>query len=142
VGSLFVDTSAFVALADKSDRNHRAAKSFLKLLARERRPLLTSTYIADEAITVVGMSLGHTAAVEVGEAILTSEWCQLMDIDEGLRKDAWAIFRRYDDQTFSFTDCTSFAVMKNLELKEAFTFDRRDFAAAGFVPLPAETSRK
>ena len=135
---LFIDTSAFVALADKSDRNHRSAKTFLKLLARQRRPLLTSTYIADETITLARMRLGHPAALELGEAILGSEWCRLLDIDEDLRTSAWQVFARFDDQLFSFTDCTSFALMKQLELKEAFTFDRRDFATAGFVPLPAE----
>ena len=135
---LFVDTSAFVALTDRSDRNHRLAKTFLKSLARERRPLLTSTYVADETITLVRMRLGHPVALELGEAILGSEWCRLVDIDEDVRGSAWDVFARYDDQMFSFTDCTSFALMTQLELQEAFTFDRRDFTAAGFVPVPAQ----
>jgi hypothetical protein len=45
------------------------------------------------------------------------------------------IFVQYADRTFSFTDCTSFALMRTMELTEAFTFDRTDFRAAGFVPV-------
>ena len=46
--STFVDTSAFVALVDRKDRNHQAAKRTLKALAKARTPLITSAYIADE----------------------------------------------------------------------------------------------
>jgi predicted nucleic acid-binding protein len=138
VKPLFVDTSGFVALAQSKDRNHGRARRFFRLLARTRRPLLTSTYVADEVITLVRMRIGHTAAVETGRAILDSKWCRLLDIDEELRTSAWNLFVRYQDQEFSFTDCTSFAIMKALGLDEAFTFDRTDFAAAGFSALPLD----
>ena len=41
---------------------------------------------------------------------------------------------RYEDQAFSFTDCTSFACMKHLGIREAATTDRH-FLTAGFAPL-------
>jgi len=137
VTQIFVDTSAFVALTDKKDRSHAAAKRCLQTLARSRRPLVTSTYVADEVIALVRMRLGHAVALTAGEALLESRWCQLIDIDEALRARAWSIFSTYSDQTFSFTDCTSFALMRSLGAEEAFTFDRRDFAAAGFSVIPS-----
>jgi len=36
---------------------------------------------------------------------------------------------------WSFTDCTSFAVMKDLEIETAFAFDRK-FEEAVFARLP------
>jgi predicted nucleic acid-binding protein len=57
-------------------------------------------------------------------------------VSDDIRATAWQIFVRYDDQLFSFTDCTSFALMRSLGIGDAFTFDRRDYLAAGFVPLP------
>lgn len=138
---LFVDTSAFVALADKRDRHHQQSKRFLRGLARANQPLVTSTYVADEVITMVRMHIGHAQAVEAGNAILASRWCRLFEVDEQLRASAWNLFTRYDDQTFSFTDCTSFALMSSLGLDEAFTFDRRDFTAAGFSPVPPDVAR-
>jgi predicted nucleic acid-binding protein len=136
--STFVDTSAFVALIDRKDRNHKAAKRALKALGKNRTPLITSAYVADEVITLVRMRLGHATAVEAGEALLRSEWCRLLEVDQATRESAWNIFVRYDDQAFSFTDCTSFALMRALDAGDAFTFDRTDFAAAGFTAIPSK----
>lgn len=45
------------------------------------------------------------------------------------------IFRRYNrDKTWSFTDCASFVVMKELRIKTAFTFDNH-FEQMGFKIL-------
>jgi uncharacterized protein len=136
---VFVDTSAFVALVDRRDRNHQAAKQWLESLGRSRRSLLTSTDVADEVITLVRMKLGHRVAVQAGVAILESRWCKLLEVEADVRARAWNLFVRYEDQTFSFTDCTSFALMHQFDLNEAFTFDRRDFSAAGFAPVPTAT---
>jgi predicted nucleic acid-binding protein len=46
--------------------------------------------------------------------------------------EAQTVFRRYNrDKTWSFTDCTSFAVMKELKIKTVFTFDDH-FEQMGF----------
>ena len=95
--AIFIDTSGFVALASKNDRNHVRAGRLLRSLARTRRPLLTSTYVTDEVITLVRMRIGHAVAVEIGRAILDSRWCRMLDIDEALRESAWNLFTRYAD---------------------------------------------
>ena len=133
---LFVDTSAFVALANDRDKNHRSATRFLKEVSKQRRPLVTSTYILDELLTVLRMRADHATAVKAGEQLAKTRWCRIVDVGDEMRVAAWQLFVRYDDQLFSFTDCTSFALMHVMELVEAFTFDRSDFAAAGFTPLP------
>jgi hypothetical protein len=53
-----------------------------------------------------------------------------------LEDAAFAIFKRYHDKGFSFTDCTSFAVMKALKLRKAFAFDRHFEQMEGFSRLP------
>lgn len=133
---IFVDTSAFVALSHRRDKNHGAAKRFLKELADHRRPLVTSTYILDELFTVLRIRTDHATAVTAGEKLAKTRWCRIVDVGDDTRVAARQLFVRYDDQVFSFTDCTSFALMQAMELDEAFTFDRGDFAAAGFTPLP------
>jgi predicted nucleic acid-binding protein len=133
---LFVDTSAFYALADKKDTNHRRARTCLAALQRKGQALVTTTDVFDEIVTLVRYRLGHPAAVTLGDQLSGSSWCRVLEVTDDIRRGAWDIFVRYTDQAFSFTDCTSFATMRSMHLLDAFTFDRPDFAAAGFVVRP------
>jgi len=47
---------------------------------------------------------------------------------------AKAYFRKHKDHGYSFTDCTSFVVMRELRLREALTADQH-FVEAGFRGL-------
>jgi len=135
VTAVFIDTSALVALAHTRDRNHGAARRFLRQMAKKRRPLMTSTDVFDETVTLVRRRIGHMAAVRTGESLRTSTWCRLVEVDDEHRELAWQMFVRYDDHLLSFTDCTSFAIMQSMRLTDAFTFDD-DYVTAGFTPLP------
>jgi len=46
---------------------------------------------------------------------------------------AW--FFKWRDKSFSFTDCTSFSIMRELNIKKVLTGDRH-FREAGFEILP------
>lgn len=48
---------------------------------------------------------------------------------------ALEMIQRHADNRWSFTDCTSFAVMTELEIEMAFAFDR-NFEEAGLVRVP------
>jgi predicted nucleic acid-binding protein len=133
---VFVDTGAFLAAVHRDDTHHQAAAACFRRLAAAGRRLVTSAHVLDEAVTLVRLRVGHRAAVELGERLQHSRMCRLVDVAEDLRLVAWSLFVRYSDQRFSFTDCTSFAIMHSLGLREAFTFDRRDFQAAGFTAIP------
>jgi uncharacterized protein len=47
----------------------------------------------------------------------------LLLITEEDEERAWKVFRQYVDKSFSFTDCTSFALMERLDTYTAFAFD-------------------
>ncbi len=64
-----------------------------------------------------------------------SEIIDEVEVDAQLRALGWEIFVGYEDKVLSFTDCTSFALMRERKLLDAFSFDS-DFARAGFVILP------
>jgi predicted nucleic acid-binding protein len=58
-------------------------------------------------------------------------------VTEGDEERAKAILRHYADQTFTFTDAVSFAVMERLNLKVALSVDRHFLAFQGnFTVLP------
>jgi len=48
---------------------------------------------------------------------------------------AWAIFSRYSDKCFSFTDCTSFALVQRLGIALCLVIDA-DFRAYGLHYIP------
>jgi len=134
---LFADTGAWCALYDRSDVYHARASAFLQELKRQKARLITSDYVLDETLTLLRFRAGHKEAVEFGRWVLQSPLVKVINVDEKIWQAAWEIFIRYKDKDFSFTDCTSFALMRQLGLTNAFTFDHH-FEQAGFKMLPAE----
>jgi uncharacterized protein len=128
---LFVDTSAWLALNDKNDQYHDEAKIKLNDIKRQKVTLVTSEYVADETITIIRYRISHRAAVIFGDALMNSNIVRVEDITGEERFHAWVLFKKYADKELSFTDCTSFALMKKLKLHNAFTFDDH-FKQIGF----------
>ncbi len=121
---VFVDTGAFFAIENERDRYHAEALDARHELMSRGERLVTSDYVLDEVYTLIRMRVGHRAAVDVGESIRASRFFQIEPVRPADFEAAWRIFSRYDDKPFSFTDCTSFALMERLKIKTAFTFDR------------------
>ncbi len=74
-------------------------------------------------LTLLRLRAGHHIAVELGEEIANSHLVTVVRVAEPLETEAWQIFKRYADKEFSFTDCTSFAIMRQQNIGEAFTND-------------------
>jgi hypothetical protein len=135
VKALFVDTAGWVACADEADPLHERSVAARDGWLEAGRMLLTTDYVVDETLTLLRFRLGLDAA---------EAWWQQVDGSSRLRREfitlaradkARALFFRYRDKAFSFTDCTSFAVMRELRLQEALTTDHH-FAQAGFAIKP------
>jgi hypothetical protein len=132
VKRVFVDTSALVALFNKNDTHHLRAKTVLEKIREDRTRMLITDYIFDECVTTVLSAAGHQSAVTIGDFLLGSRIIEIVWLDNGMKLRAWEYFRRHSDKLFSFTDCTSFIVMKELRVNRFFSFDS-DFRQAGFV---------
>ena len=130
---LFVDTSAWYALANAKAPRHAEVK---KALALWEGRLCTTDYVFDELVTLVRYRVGHAPAVTVGGVLRDGDACLLIAVEPEDIHAAWEQFAREADQRYSFTDCTSFAVMRRLKLTTAAALDE-DFARAGFVVVPA-----
>jgi uncharacterized protein len=77
----------------------------------------------------------HTKAVDVGNRLLSSRSVQFIQVSETIFLEAWEFFQKYNDKSYSLTDCVSFVVMEQLKIQEALTFDNH-FLQAGFIKLP------
>jgi predicted nucleic acid-binding protein len=118
---VFVDTGAWYALADASDRHHGEARRFYLAQAPHGR-LVTSDLVVSESWTLIGAHLGRPAAVRFWEALRTTR-TPILTLESVDLEAAWRILVAFADQTFSFTDCASFALMERLGIDEAFAFD-------------------
>lgn len=131
---VFVDTSAFFAIENEQDRHHADGLDTRHELMSKGERLVTSDYILDEVYTLIRMRVGHRAAVDFGESIRSSRFFRIEPVTTADFEAAWRIFRRYDDKPFSFTDCTTFALMERLKIGTAFAFDR-NFREYGKFPV-------
>lgn len=137
---VFVDTSAFKAYYDKKDRHHLIARSFVNGVVRrenEFRLFVTSDYILDETVTLVKIACGTKEASRFLDIIQKSRIVMVISVGEDCFKKAKETFEKHTDKGWSFTDCTSFTLMRELGIRNAFTFDE-DFKQAGFKIHPLE----
>jgi len=132
---VFVDTGAFIALANEADQYHLPAKNCLLELQAGDVLLVTSNFVLDETYTRLRQKAGLRVAIAFGDKIQTSRQLKIVSVERKSEKRAWEIFKKYKDQTFSYTDCTSFSLMQENNLGEAFGFDK-DFRIFGFSLIP------
>lgn len=136
---IFVDTSGWDALADKADKDHAKALQFRDEIAGKCK-LVTSNYILDELYTLLLMNVGFQPTINYKEKLdilITEHVLDVIWIDQHLAQRGWDVFERHNiDKKWSFTDCTSYAVMKDFGITEAFAFDHH-FEQMGFIRLPA-----
>ena len=59
---IFIDTSAWYALADAGDNNHKRASAFLLEAMAEYTQLVTTNHVIGETYTLIRYRLGYTAA--------------------------------------------------------------------------------
>jgi len=121
---VFVDTGAWLALYDRKDQNHRTAKEASTHFRDERVSLVTTDYVFDEAVTIIRMRVGHKEAVSFGNALSKSKVVRVVEINSDIKKEAWNIFEKYKDHRFSYTDCTSFAVIFRMKIDKVFGYDK------------------
>jgi uncharacterized protein len=131
---VFVDTGAWFAFFVASDPDHHAVAEALS--GWEGR-LLTTDYVFDELVTLVRYRATHGDARRVGDALRAGSVAELIGLQRRDIDRAWERFVREPDKRYSFTDCTSFALMNRLGLDTAVAVDDH-FRQAGFVVLPAD----
>ena len=133
--ALFVDTAGWMACADAADPAHGPARAARDAALEAGRFLVTTDHVVAETLTLIRVRLSLAAAEAWWAQVEGSSRVRHEAID-ALRADkARSLMFRHRDKDYSFTDCTSFVVMKELRLKDALTTDRH-FRQMGFHTLP------
>ncbi len=130
---IFIDTSFLVAFYNKGDENHLKAREFIRN-GNEHLYVITD-YIFDEFLTVLLVRRNKALSVEAGVKLLTDRDIRLLRINADVFAKAWEIYRLFKDKQWSFTDCTSYVLMKNLSMDAGLSFDAH-FLQFGCKILP------
>ncbi len=136
---IFIDTSAWVALENKKDIHYKEAIAFKDEIKNKRYRLYTSNFVLDETYTLLLANVGYEKTIESAKRIRVlrnKRLLHVIQVTEDIEDSAWLIFERFNkDKFWSFTDCTSKAIMEMLDIEESFSFDR-NFEQMGFVRRP------
>ena len=132
---MFADTAGWMACADAADPSHRAAVAARDTWLEGGGLFVTTDHVLDETLTLIRLRIGHSAAEAWWKQVDASSRIRWESITPTRAEKARGLFFRYHDKDFSFTDCTSFVVMRELRLRDALTTDPH-FAQMGFTRKP------
>lgn len=131
---VFVDTTAWLALANRSDRLHAPAVEINQsLLSRGVRYVTTDAVLTEVANALARPPLRQTA-IRFLDAVFSSRWVTILSVDRTTFARGWQLYKSRPDKNWGLTDCISFVVMAEEEIHEAFTCDRH-FQQAGYTCL-------
>lgn len=131
---VFIDTSAYYTLIDKSATDYALAQASFRRMTSEQVDLCTTTFVVAEIHAMVLRRLGR----DLGSRTLDRLYASSIRIIRPTERDethAREIIRQQSDKDYSYTDAISFAVMERLHLRHAWTYDHH-FSQYGFVQEP------
>jgi len=135
-GEIFIDTSGFYALLVREDDRHDQALNAMRKAAKKKRRFVTTDYVLDEAATLLMARGGAAVIPSLFESVSASKACRVVWMDLERFERTKGLFLKNIAESWSFTDCFSFVVLRELELREALRKNNR-FRAAGFTPMLA-----
>ena len=136
--SVFVDTSAFLAVLDADDERHKQASNIWEHIIGNDERLICSNYVLVETFALVQNRLGMEAVRAFQEDVcpmLKIEW-----INEAYHRAGVASLLAASRRKLSLVDCTSFELMRGLGLTRVFCFDSH-FREQGFEILVSTRRR-
>lgn len=127
--TVFVDTGVLYAHHDADASRHDAALGAMNAVNRGSygQPYV-SDYVYDEAVTLTrARAGGFGPAREISRRICgVGEYpsvLEMVHVTPGRFREAVDAFERYDDQSLSFTDATTVALVDHRDLDAVLSFD-------------------
>ncbi|MBI2893825.1 MAG: PIN domain-containing protein [Deltaproteobacteria bacterium] len=130
--SVLIDSSAVLALLDRSDGAHGRAVKTARLLAEERVVLLQTTYLRVETHGLLVGRLGHAVA----RAWLLARPFPALAVAPDVEARAWQIVATHVDKAYSLCDALTFAFMEVHRIRRAFALDRHFRQYGRFQVMP------
>lgn len=129
----FIDTSAWIALLNKDEISHEEAVKIYKQKLKGYH-LYTSNMVVGETYTWLRRKAGPGLSLQFLESVEKKaklNQITLIYSNAILEETARSTLKKYQDQTFSYVDAVSFAIMMNHKIARAFAYNQH-FITAGF----------
>jgi len=136
---IYVDTSAFYALIDRSDRYHSQASVLWPGLLDDGITLLTSNYVVWETVGLLQKRISFEAA-----SLWYRDILGVLDIwwvDADTHDRAYELWLNLGRMQVSMVDCASFVTMHRHQIEKVFCF-KPYFMDHGFTLLNPKEVRK
>lgn len=120
--SVFVDTSALLALFDADDEHHQKAVGAWRELAASETALVSTNYVVLETIAVTQHRLGLDAVRSFVREV--APLLELVFVDTAVHAAAVTALLAAGRRQLSLVDCSSFEVIRRRQIRRAFAYDR------------------
>lgn len=129
---VFADTGYWEAVLNPKDMLHAKAREISASLGKFR--ILTTEMILDELLASLSPLPERAFATRGVETICANPNVEVIPQTSVQFREAFDLYKRMSDKSWSLTDCASFEIMKARGISEALAHDRH-FEQAGFVAL-------
>ena len=133
MNTTFADTFYYLALLNPDDAAHERA---LAVTAQRQGTLVTTRWVLTEVGDAMAAPAYRRRFVNLIQTIESDPDTIVVPANDELFHDGVRLFGQRPDKTWPLTDCISFLVMDQHNIKDALTGDHH-FAQAGFTPLLA-----
>lgn len=131
--SVFADTFYFLALFNERDAAHKRAVAASRMAGLA---LVTTEFVLIELADALCEPQQRDEVLALWNVVESDPTFRLVRASSELIQQGRKLYRERADKEWPLTDCISFVVMRDQELREALTADRH-FEQAGFKALLA-----
>ncbi len=134
---IFLDTSFVIALSIEDDKYHAVAKLWAEYIRQNKSILITHQGILLEIGDALSKPQWRTKAADILNFLRQDRTVEITSMTQDLIDAAFQLFVSRSDKSWGMTDCVSFVVMQQINLKSALTTDQH-FTQSGFRALLRE----
>jgi uncharacterized protein len=116
---ILVDTSAIIGYFFETETSYEAILEYVQSHPEEQWVILSTVF--SETMTWFRARSSSEMTISIGEK-LRSE-CIYINLSRDDDAQVWALFKRYSDKLWSYTDCSLLAMSQSLNIPRILTID-------------------
>lgn len=116
---VLVDTSALIAFFVGSEKHHLSVKNYFLANPDSKWVILSTVF--DETVTWLRVKISIPDSIVVGRLLRQEHRYVALSEDDDIA--TWEAFCRYDDKTWSYTDCSLLVMSQRLNIPTVVALD-------------------